>query len=56
MNLARAGIIKYDKALSLTEYLKNETDYFPWATAFANFNYLRMRFGNSGSASSLITV
>lgn len=56
MNLARAGVIKYSEALSLTEYLSKETDYYPWVAAFRNFNYLRMRFGNNGDTGKLITV
>uniref|UniRef100_A0AAG5CSV0 Aminopeptidase n=1 Tax=Anopheles atroparvus TaxID=41427 RepID=A0AAG5CSV0_ANOAO len=33
-NLARAGKVGYDIALSLMQYLERETEYIPWSTAY----------------------
>ncbi|XP_052903209.1 aminopeptidase N-like [Anopheles moucheti] len=33
-NLARAGEVGYDVALSLIRYLERETEYIPWSTAY----------------------
>uniref|UniRef100_A0AAG5CST1 Aminopeptidase n=1 Tax=Anopheles atroparvus TaxID=41427 RepID=A0AAG5CST1_ANOAO len=33
-NLARAGEVGYDIALSLMQYLERETEYIPWSTAY----------------------
>lgn len=40
LNLARAGLLKYDIALNLTKYLEHETDYIPWKTAIHCLNYI----------------
>nr|CAD7201178.1 unnamed protein product [Timema douglasi] len=42
-NLARAGVLNYGTALSLTKYLSRETDYIPWYSALTGFNYLDRR-------------
>nr|CAD7575715.1 unnamed protein product [Timema californicum] len=42
-NLARAGILNYGTALSLTKYLSRETDYIPWYSALTGFNYINRR-------------
>ncbi|KFB52689.1 AGAP003695-PA-like protein [Anopheles sinensis] len=46
-NLARAGEVGYDVALSLMQYLERETEYIPWSTAYNALLYLdRMFSGN----------
>lgn len=40
VNLARSQKIKYDLALSMTEYMQAETMYFPWRTAYSAFTYI----------------
>nr|AAF37560.1 aminopeptidase 3 [Helicoverpa punctigera] len=40
---ARAGLMKYDRALNILSYLENETDYAPWVAAMTGFNWLRNR-------------
>jgi aminopeptidase N len=40
LNLARAGLLKYEMALEVTSYLKNEKDYLPWAAALSGIEYL----------------
>nr|CAD7397437.1 unnamed protein product [Timema poppensis] len=42
-NLARAGVLNYGTALSLTKYLSRETDYIPWYSALTGFNYINRR-------------
>ncbi|XP_015517541.2 uncharacterized protein LOC107222622 [Neodiprion lecontei] len=39
-NLARAGYLSYNIALSLTRYLRQETDHVPWTAAFNAFAHL----------------
>ncbi|KDR09597.1 Aminopeptidase N, partial [Zootermopsis nevadensis] len=41
LNLARAGILGYDVALNMTQYLATgENHYVPWTAAFENFKFL----------------
>ncbi|KAF2896795.1 hypothetical protein ILUMI_09379 [Ignelater luminosus] len=47
-NLARAGALSYEIALNILLYLKTETEYYPWYSAFDAFDYLFLRF-NSGT-------
>lgn len=56
MNLARADIISYKDALSVTEYLNSEKEYYPWASAFTAFNFLRIRLGVESDAGKAISV
>lgn len=58
LNLARAGIIEYSKALSVLEYLVKEKEYYPWYSAFSGFGYLRRRLGSSdaGKAAEVIAL
>lgn len=42
LNLARAGLLDYDTALSVIDYLPAETEYAPWAAFKRNFDYLAM--------------
>ncbi|CAG2055212.1 unnamed protein product, partial [Timema podura] len=43
LNLARAGILDYATALSVTSYLSKESDYIPWSSAFTAFSLLDRR-------------
>ncbi|KAH8270919.1 hypothetical protein KR018_003012 [Drosophila ironensis] len=45
-NLARAGLISYNLALNVIEYLETETNYIPWTAAFNGFSFLTIRLGN----------
>ena len=40
LNLARAGLLKYEIALEVTSYLKNENEYLPWAAALSGIEYI----------------
>ncbi len=40
MNLARAGLVDYQLALSLVSYLEHETEYIPWNAAFRALDFL----------------
>lgn len=40
LNLAKSGYLNYTMALELIEYLKQETDYIPWYSAFSEINYI----------------
>ena len=44
MNLARAGLLPYNVALDLINYIKLEHEYIPWDSALTNLYYLRTRF------------
>ena len=41
LNLARSGLLSYDIALQVTNYLANEVEYIPWAAALKELNYLK---------------
>jgi aminopeptidase N len=43
LNLARAGVLTYDTALELAEYLVKEEDYIPWYSALTAFTFLNLR-------------
>lgn len=47
LNLARAKEIRYELALDIVSYLTEETEYYPWCSAFKAFNYLRRRIGRN---------
>ena len=34
------GLLDYDTVLSLTSYLKSETDYIPWSAALSGLTYI----------------
>lgn len=40
-SLAKAGLLGYNVALDLTNYLTVETDYFPWYSAIRHLSFLR---------------
>ena len=41
LNLAEAGILDYEVALNLTQYLEREEDYLPWDSALSSLSYIR---------------
>uniref|UniRef100_A0A1Y9H9E6 Aminopeptidase n=1 Tax=Anopheles farauti TaxID=69004 RepID=A0A1Y9H9E6_9DIPT len=46
-NLARAGEVDYEVALSLLQYLERETEYIPWSTAYNALLHLDQMFSNN---------
>ncbi|XP_055029300.2 alanyl (membrane) aminopeptidase-like b [Misgurnus anguillicaudatus] len=46
-NLARAGRLNVTIGLSLTKYMKNETEYIPWESALRNLDYFILMFDRS---------
>ncbi|KAF2894154.1 hypothetical protein ILUMI_12018, partial [Ignelater luminosus] len=56
MNLARAGEIPYATAFDIGLYLENETDYYPWYSAFKAFEYLKLRFDHAARVTALLNV
>lgn len=48
-NLARAGILDYSQMFDIINYLKKETDYFPWYPAITGFNFLRRIYGENST-------
>lgn len=44
LNLARAGYISYDLALTVTEYLMTEENHLPWRAFFTAISFLYERF------------
>uniref|UniRef100_A0A182F8D8 Aminopeptidase n=1 Tax=Anopheles albimanus TaxID=7167 RepID=A0A182F8D8_ANOAL len=46
-NLARAGIVDYNIALSLMQYLERETEYIPWSTAYNALLHLDRLFSSN---------
>lgn len=51
LNLARAGILKYNTALELTQYLERELDYIPWYSALNAFSFLNLRLTGTNTHS-----
>lgn len=43
LNLARAGMLSYDTAFDCLRYLKLETNYLPFKSAFSGLSYLDQR-------------
>lgn len=46
-NLARAGRLNVTTGLSLTKYLRNDTEYIPWESALKNLDYFVLMFDRS---------
>ncbi|XP_017792513.1 PREDICTED: uncharacterized protein LOC108574433 [Habropoda laboriosa] len=44
LHLARSGYVDYVTALTATEYLSKETNYFPWRAFFNSLTYLYKQF------------
>ncbi|KAG5866589.1 hypothetical protein JTB14_010153, partial [Gonioctena quinquepunctata] len=43
LNLARAGVLKYSDSLEIINFLKYETEYYPWSSAITGLNFLALR-------------
>ncbi|XP_032237918.2 glutamyl aminopeptidase isoform X2 [Nematostella vectensis] len=50
--LARVGLLPYAKALSLTEYMVNETAYVPWKALSDSVHYIEIKLPITGNAYS----
>lgn len=46
LNLARTGLLNYTTALTLTSYLKRETDFIPWASVYKPFDFIYTHISN----------
>lgn len=55
-NLARAGLISYTRALNIISYLEQETEYYPWYSAFTELTYLNRRIGKDETLGPLFQV
>ncbi|XP_069952146.1 aminopeptidase N [Cherax quadricarinatus] len=53
MDLARAGLLSYNIAMSVNEYLKTEAEFIAWNTALHNLEYLEMMFTRKGAYGAL---
>lgn len=40
LNLARVGLLHYQVALNVTNYLRRESHYLPWKAALGNLDYI----------------
>ncbi|KAG4070580.1 hypothetical protein HA402_011967 [Bradysia odoriphaga] len=47
LNLARGELLDYNLALSIVQYLEEETNYLPWYAVFNNFVYVQRRLTTS---------
>lgn len=56
MSLARARHLNYKKALNTVGYLKNETEYVPWLSAFNNFDFILARFKNEEASKFKVNI
>lgn len=56
LNLARAGQLSYSTALNIVSYLENETEYYPWYSAFTAFTYLNRLIGSHQTLGPYFTV
>uniref|UniRef100_A0A182PTS8 Aminopeptidase n=1 Tax=Anopheles epiroticus TaxID=199890 RepID=A0A182PTS8_9DIPT len=54
-NLARAGEVRYDVALSLMQYLERETEYIPWATAYNALLHIDRMYSSSAQHERFLT-
>lgn len=41
LNLAEAGVLDYEIALNLTQYLEREEEYLPWDSALNSLSFIR---------------
>lgn len=55
-NLALAQEITFTDALGILEYLRHETDYYPWYTAITCFTKLVTRFGETSEIGSRLNT
>ena len=50
LNLARGGLLDYQMAFDILDYLPSETNYIPWLSAFNGLSYLSRRMAGEHSA------
>lgn len=56
LNLARAGEISYAQAFRIVDYLRNETEYYPWLSALTAFDFLSRVLGETSPVGARINV
>lgn len=44
LNLARINELEYEKSFNFLGFLKQDSDYYSWTSAFAGFRFLLQRF------------
>ena len=47
LNLAEAGLLDYEIALNLTQYLEKEEEYVPWEATLSSFSYVSSMMSRS---------
>ena len=47
LNLARPGVVNYEDAFEIIDYLKDEKNYIPWLSAFTGLGLLQRRMTSS---------
>ena len=47
LSLSRAALLNYNISLGLTQYLVNETHFFPWKSAKTLLDYIRIMLFNT---------
>lgn len=47
LNLAEAGMLDYDIALNLTQYLEQEDEYLPWDATLSSLSYMASMMSRS---------
>lgn len=50
LNLARAKELTYSQAFAIIDYLRNETEYYPWLSAINGFDFLLRVLGETSPA------
>lgn len=56
LNLARAGQLDYATALNIVSYLENETEYYPWYSAFSALTILHRRIASNEALTTYLKV
>lgn len=56
LNLARARIVTYTRALDVISYLEHEEEYYPWYSALTALSYVKRRIGNDATLKELFDV
>lgn len=46
MQLARAGVLRYERAFNIISFLRNEDQYAPWLAAITGFNWVIRRLAH----------
>jgi len=53
LNIARADLIPYERALEMTKYLERERDYVPWSAASSALDYIDLMFAGQADEAQL---